>query len=39
MNKYLQLANLIETVVKNDYSGCLDKKEVLDDYQLTLKEN
>ena len=39
MNKYLQLANLIETVVKNDYSGCLDKKEVIDDHQLTLKEN
>lgn len=39
MNKYLQLANLIETVVKNDYSGCLDKKEVIDDHQLILKEN
>lgn len=39
MNKYLKLASLLETVVKNDYSGCLDKKEIIDDHQLKLKEN
>lgn len=37
MNKYFQFANLIESVVKNDYSGCLDKKEVIENHQLTLK--
>lgn len=38
MNKYFQFANLIETVVKNDYSGCLDKKEVIENNELILKE-
>lgn len=39
MNIYFKLANMIETVVNNDYSGCLDKKELKDNNQLTLEEN
>lgn len=35
MNNYVQFAHLIEIVMKNDYSGCLDKKEVIYNHQLT----
>lgn len=39
MNQYFQLANIIKTVIKNDYSGCIDKKEIIDNNELILKEN
>ena len=39
MNKYIEIANKIENIVRNDYSGCLDKKSIIDANKIILKEN
>lgn len=38
MDKYLELVKTIESVVKNDYSGSLDKKAVMHKNSISLKK-
>lgn len=39
MTDYTALATLIETIVKKDYSGCLDKAKTVDENSIILSEN